>query len=128
MKNFAKIAAIFLLFSLFVTIGIAQTENQSQSNSSCMGMGAMHQSMMGKMTDEQKDQHIRAKQNHMLKMHDLSNQILAAKDPKEQQKLKQQQFELMKRKMAKMKERMAQSMQNCSMNKPNQGQIMMYGK
>ena len=56
-----------------------------------MGMG-----MMGGMTVEQKDQHLRAMQEHMLKMHDLSNQILAETDPAKKEQLKNQQLQLMK--------------------------------
>jgi hypothetical protein len=52
--------------------------------------------VMGKMTPELLDQHLRAKQEHLLKMHDLSNQILAEKDPAKKEQLKTQQLELMK--------------------------------
>jgi hypothetical protein len=55
------------------------------------GMG-----MMGGMTVEQKDQHLRAMQEHMLKMHELSNQILAETDPAKKEQLKNQQLQLMK--------------------------------
>ena len=43
----------------------------------------MHQKMgkMCCMSNEQKEQHIRSMQEHMLKMHDLSNQILTEQDP-----------------------------------------------
>lgn len=59
----------------------------------------MHHGMGGKMagmTDEQKDKHFRSMQEHQLKMHDLSNQILAEKDPAKKETLKTQQIELMK--------------------------------
>lgn len=56
------------------------------------GMGMMG----GAMTEEQKDQHMRAMQEHMLAMHDLSNQILAEKDPAKKEQLKNQQLQLMK--------------------------------
>ena len=56
-----------------------------------MGTGAI-----GGMTVEQKDQHLRAMQEHMLMMHDLSNQILAEKDPAKKEQLKNQQLQLMK--------------------------------
>lgn len=42
------------------------------------------------------DEHIRAEQENLLKMHDLSNKILAETDPQKQQALKDQQFEMMK--------------------------------
>jgi hypothetical protein len=60
------------------------------------GMQGMGMGMMGGMSEEQMDQHMHMKQEHMLQMHDLSNKILAAADPKEKQKLKDQQLQLMK--------------------------------
>ncbi|MDO9105503.1 MAG: hypothetical protein Q7U57_11130 [Methylovulum sp.] len=48
------------------------------------------------MTEDQKDQHARAIQEHMLQMHDLSNRILAEQDPAKKEQLKVQQLELMK--------------------------------
>jgi len=65
----------------------------------------MHQGMgmmSGAMTDEQRDQHLRAMQEHMLAMHDLSNQILAEKDPVKKEQLKNKQLELMKAHQAQM--------------------------
>ena len=55
------------------------------------GMG-----MMDNMTEEQKEQHLQSMQEKMLQMHDLSNQILAEKDPAKKQQLKNQQLEMMK--------------------------------
>jgi hypothetical protein len=59
------------------------------------GMGGMG-GMMAGMTEEQKDKHMQSMQEHMLKMHDLSNQILAEKDPAKKDVLKKQQLQLMK--------------------------------
>jgi hypothetical protein len=59
------------------------------------GMGGMH-GMMAGMTDEEKEKHLRGMQEHMLSMHDLSNQILAEKDPAKKEQLKKAQLELMK--------------------------------
>lgn len=56
-----------------------------------MGMG-----MMGNMSEEQKEQHLRSMQEHMLTMHDLSNQILAETDAVKKEQLKNQQLQLMK--------------------------------
>jgi hypothetical protein len=56
------------------------------------GMG-MHGDMMGDMLSPE---HLKQMQAHMLLMHDLSNKILAEKDPKKQQALKDQQLEIMK--------------------------------
>lgn len=64
-----------------------------------MGMG-----MMAGLTDEEKDQHIKAMQEHMLKLHELSNQILAEKDTAKQEELKAQQRQLMKEHFEKMKQ------------------------
>ena len=41
-------------------------------------------------------EHLKIRQEQMLKMHDLSNKILAETDPKKQQALKDQQLELIK--------------------------------
>jgi hypothetical protein len=57
-----------------------------------MGMG-MHGDMMQGMPTLEK---LKEMQAHMLLMHDLSNKILAEKDPKKQQALKDQQLEIMK--------------------------------
>lgn len=71
-----------------------------------MGMGAG-------MSEEQKDQHLRAFQDHLLKMHELSSQILSEKDPAKKEELKTKQRELMKAHQAQMMEhRMQRMMQN----------------
>ena len=49
-----------------------------------------------RLSDEQKDHYLRAMQEHSLEMHDLSNQILAEKDPEKRQALKERQLQLMK--------------------------------
>lgn len=60
------------------------------------GMQGMGMGMMGGMSEEQMDQHLRMKQEHLLQMHELSNKILTATDPKEKELLKEQQLKLMK--------------------------------
>jgi hypothetical protein len=60
--------------------------------------GGMHGGGMmnhggGMMMD---DTHLQAMQEHILKMHELSNQILAEKDPAKKEQLKQQQRDVMK--------------------------------
>lgn len=62
------------------------------------GMGGMGGMMggMGNMSEQERDQHLRMKQEHMLKLHDLSNRILAETDPKKKEALKNEQLELMK--------------------------------
>ena len=71
-----------------------------------MGMGMHHGmgGMMAGMSDEQKDKHLRGMQEHMLKMHDLSNRILAEKDSAKQELLKTEQIQLMKAHHAEMME------------------------
>ncbi len=56
------------------------------------------------MTDEDKEAHLKAMQDYSLKIHDLSNQILAEKDPTKQEALKTQQRELMKEHYEKMRQ------------------------
>ena len=56
------------------------------------------------LTDEEKEEHLKAMQEHSLAMHALSNQILAEKDPAKQEQLKVQQRELMKAHFEKMRQ------------------------
>ena len=42
------------------------------------------------------DEGLRERQEHLLQMHDLSNRILSAKDPREKERLKEEQLQLMK--------------------------------
>jgi hypothetical protein len=60
--------------------------------------------MMSGMTEEQKDKNMSSMQEHMLKMHDLPNQILAEKDPAKKEELKKQQLQLIKAHHAEMME------------------------
>ncbi|MGR8933025.1 MAG: hypothetical protein ACU837_01385 [Gammaproteobacteria bacterium] len=80
--------------------GGMQGKGMPQGQGGTHGMGMMN--MMGGMSEEQRDQHLRMMQEHMLQMHDLSDKILAAKDPKEKEKLKEQQLQLMKAHKAQM--------------------------
>lgn len=58
----------------------------------------MQHSMQGqmKMSEEQRNIHLRSMQAHMLMMHDYANKILSEKNPKKKQILKDEQLELMK--------------------------------
>ena len=98
MKNLYKTtAALLLLLPLGTTCfavepqKVAEPMQPGMDMNQGMGMGAI-----GGMTVEQKDQHMRAMQEHMLMMHDLSNQILAETDPAKKEQLKNQQLQLMK--------------------------------
>jgi hypothetical protein len=99
MNHLYKSAAAILLL-LPVSMATLAGEPQ-QTPKPMQGMG-MHQGMgmgmgmMGNMTEEQKEQHMQSMQEHMLKMHDLSNQILAEKDAAKKEQLKKQQLQLMK--------------------------------
>ncbi len=71
------------------------TAEQKQPPMKGMGCGmGMGMGMMGNMTKEQKEQHMRSMQAHMLAIHDLSNQILAEKNPTLKEKLMNQQLKL----------------------------------
>ena len=95
-KRYPEIAA-FIFLTIMATL--VHAENAPKPEPIPMkGMGGMHHGMGGMMamTEEQKDQHMRSMQEHMLKMHELSNQILAEKDPAKKEQLKNEQLQLMK--------------------------------
>jgi phosphate uptake regulator len=95
MKNFYKLTAVaLLLLPLSMTSFAADTTPPAEPQKAAEPM--KHGGMMGNMTEEQQEQHLKAMQEHILKMHDLSNQILAEKDPAKQEQLKKQQRDLMK--------------------------------
>jgi hypothetical protein len=71
-----------------------------------MGMG-----MGGQMSEAERDQHLRMYQEHMLKMHDLSNRILSETDEKKKDQLKNEQLELMKAHHEQMKSQRMERMQ-----------------
>lgn len=105
MKRLCKTTATFLLLLPLGATSyaeepqkVAEPVQPSVTIHQGQGMG-----MMGGMTAEQKDQHLRAMQDHMLMMHDLSNQILAEKDPAKKEQLKNQQLQLMKTHQEEMK-------------------------
>jgi hypothetical protein len=98
MKHLYKTtAALLLLLPLSATSFAVEPQKAAEPMQPGMNMGqGMSMGNMSGMTLEQKDQHMRAMQEHMLKMHDLSNQILAETDPAKKEELKNQQLELMK--------------------------------
>ena len=63
---------------------------------------------MAKMDESKMMEHLKMRQDQILKMHDLSNKILAETDPKKKQALKDEQLELIK----------AEHMQMMSMHHP----------
>lgn len=64
------------------------------------------------------DEGLRERQDHLLEMHALSNQILAAKDPKTRERLKNQQLQLMKDFELKHHERMQQHLKEMAKTHP----------
>lgn len=64
------------------------------------------------------DEGLRERQEHLLQMHDLSNRILSAKDPKEKARLKDEQLQLMKSYELKHHEMMQRHMKEMMNQKP----------
>ncbi len=89
MRHLYKLTAILLLVMPISMVSYAAESPKAADPVKGMGM-------MGGMTEEQQTEHMRAMQEHMLLMHDLSNQILAEKDPAKKELLKKQQLDLMK--------------------------------
>jgi uncharacterized membrane protein len=69
---------------------------------------------MGNMDETKMMEHLKIRQEEMLKMHDLSNKILAETDPKKKQALKDQQLELIKADHMQMMSMHHQKMMNMS--------------
>jgi len=126
MKPIKKIASAALLLCLPLGIVYAESkeapaEAPEKPMTMPKGMGMRHgmgpMGRMGQMSDEERDKHLRMYQEHQLKMHDLSNRILAERDEKKKEQLKNEQLELMKAHQAQM---MSQRMERMQMRqKPN---------
>lgn len=102
MKHLYKALAVSLL--LIPVAGFASDDEACEKKSAHSGMKGSMMGMMQMMSDEQKKEHMRSMQAHMLMMHDYANRILAEKDPKKAQQLKDEQLELMMAHMKKMME------------------------
>ena len=103
MKHLSKTTAtLVLLLTLSATSVAVEPQKVAEPMQPGMDM-SQGMGMMGGMTLEQKDQHLRAMQEHMLMMHDLSNKILAETDPAKKEELKNQQLQLMKTQQAQRK-------------------------
>jgi hypothetical protein len=103
MKHINRLMAAFFLLISYGMVSYAgepinkpESQGTNRMGGGMGGMGGGMGGMMGGMSEEQKDQHIRSMQEHMLRMHDLSSQILTEKDPAKKEQLKKQQFDLMK--------------------------------
>lgn len=93
MKNFLLSTATLLFLAQMSMASFAADPQKTPAPMPGMKMHhGMGMGMMGNMTDEQ----LQGMQEHMLMMHDLSNQILAEKDPAKKQALKKQQLDMMK--------------------------------
>lgn len=88
-------AALLLLLPISMTGSAAEPQTPAQPSKEMGAHQGMGMGMMGSMSEEQKTEHMRSMQEHMLTMHDLSNQILAEKDPAKKEALKKQQLDLM---------------------------------
>ncbi|MDO9269687.1 MAG: hypothetical protein Q7T96_11340 [Methylobacter sp.] len=111
MKHLYKSTAVLLLLlPISMTSSAAEPQKAGEPMKE-MGTHQQGMGMMGGMTEEQKTQHMRTMQEHMLTMHDLSNQILSEKDPTKKEALKNQQLELMKSHHAQMMQHRQQKMQ-----------------
>jgi uncharacterized protein YgbK (DUF1537 family) len=100
-KILSKLIAILALVSLS-QVCLAAVEPVEKSSEMKMDHP------MAKMDESKMMEHLKMRQEQMLKMHDLSNKILAESDPKKKQALKDEQLELIK----------AEHMQMMSMHHP----------
>lgn len=81
MKILARLITIFVLVcNSQVSAAVEQTQSEPEM----------------KMDESKMMAHLKMKQEQMLKIHDLSNKILAETDPMKKQALKDQQLELIK--------------------------------
>lgn len=97
MKHLYKsIAVLLLLLPVSMTSSAAEPQQPAEPAREAGMQHGMGMGMMGGMSEEQKTAHMKAMQEHMLKMHELSNQILSEQDPAKKEALKNQQLELMK--------------------------------
>ena len=112
MKILSKLIAILALVSLSqVCLAAEQVEKKPEMK---MGQSMKMGQPMAKMDDSKMMEHLKMKQEHILKMHDLSNKILAETDPAKKQALKDQQLDLMKSEHMQMMNMHHQKMMNMS--------------
>ncbi|MFI3135682.1 MAG: hypothetical protein QX197_02785 [Methylococcaceae bacterium] len=101
--NYLNLSSVFFLVLMTTSMASHAVDAPQPPQPATHGAG---------MTDEQREQHFRAKQEQDLIMHDLSNQILAEKDPAKKEQLKNQQLDLMKTHHAQMMEHHQGKMKN----------------
>lgn len=93
MKLRTSLKLSLLVMSLGMTLANAEeTPGSAAATPGGHAMGGMGMNNVMMMSDEK----LKEKQEHLLKMHELSSKILAATDPKEKDRLKAEQLQLMK--------------------------------
>lgn len=92
MKTSLKVLILSTLLPLTGISYAQQPTHQGPMSGDMMGM----EHGVGKMDPAKLTEHLKKRQEQMLLIHDLSNKILAEKDPQKQQALKDQQLELMR--------------------------------
>jgi hypothetical protein len=94
MKMQSRLIAVLAMVSLSqLCLAAEQVEKKPEMK---MGQPMKMEQPMAKMDESKMMEHLKMKQDQMLKIHDLSNKILAETDPKKKQALKDEQLELMK--------------------------------
>jgi len=94
MKILSKLIAMLALVSLSqVCLAAEPVEKKPEMK---MDQSMKMDQPMAKMDESKMMEHLKMRQEQILKMHDLSNKILAETDPTKKQALKDQQLELMK--------------------------------
>ena len=106
MKILSKLIAILALVSLSQVCLAADPVEKKPEMKMDPAMATMDESKMM--------EHLKMRQEQMLKMHDLSNKILAETDPNKKQALKDQQLELIKAEHMQMMSMHHQKMMNMS--------------
>lgn len=122
-SNKYAISLAILLLSGSLSLAETQTPTASMGQMDmAAGKGMMHHGMgmMMGMSEEQQNEHLKAYQEHILKMHDFSNQILSEKDPVKKEQLKTKQLELMKEHHAQMMQHRMQSGMQHQKNLPKE--------
>lgn len=94
-KRITKRTSLVLFW--FLALHVSDLLAQKTDTESSMGKpNAVPQENAWKLDEAQKDQYLRAMQEHSLELHDLSNRILAEQDAEKRQALKDRQLQLMK--------------------------------
>lgn len=86
---------LFNLFALLAVVSISQVAFAEEHPASQPEMKMDHNMGGGSMDHAKMMEHMKMEQEHQLKIHDLSNKILAETDSKKQQELKDQQLKLL---------------------------------